>query len=218
MKRVVWLFICLAAWHGLPAQAQVEDLSGYWAPILTEDFELRTMGARKGDYGGIDLNQAGREAADRYAAGHPDDGYLFSQCGPHGPPAILFTDTRLYITRDDKTLTMQLEAEGRTREFHLGTVPAGSGLTWQGRSTAFEEGKSLLTVITRDMQPGLLRDNGVPYSDQAVLTEHFTRHDDLFTVIVVVEDPEYLTAPFIKSTSFRRIQRPADWNMGSCRN
>ena len=59
------------------------------------------------------------------------------------------------------------------------------------------------------MRAGYLRKNGVPYSEDAVVTEAFHRHDEpngdvWFTVTTIVEDPRYLTQPFITSTSFRK--------------
>jgi hypothetical protein len=41
-----------------------------------------------------------------------------------------------------------------------------------------------------------------------VVTEYYNRHSDFgtewFTVTTVVEDPKYLTQPFITSTSFKK--------------
>ena len=58
------------------------------------------------------------------------------------------------------------------------------------------------------MSPGYLRKNGVPYSQNAGLTEYFDRHSDFgsewFTVTTIVEDPQYLTQPFITSTHFKK--------------
>jgi len=194
-----------------------EDLSGYWRPLIMEDFQMRMHGVQKGDYGGIELNDTARAMADAFGQNAGEDELLFDKCGPHGPPRIMFTNTRLHITQDDKVITMELEAEGQVRYFYLdGRKWTGGELLQQGHSSAYEDGKSMLTVITRHMRPGLLRSNGIPYSDQAVLTEHYTRHGDYFTVIQALEDPKYLKEPFITSTSFRRIPKPDDWRMGSC--
>ena len=63
------------------------------------------------------------------------------------------------------------------------------------------------------MRAGYLRKNGVPYSEDAVVTEAFHRHDEpngdvWFTVTTIVEDPRYLTQPFITSTSFKQETGP----------
>ncbi|MBF8269251.1 MAG: hypothetical protein HW386_960 [Gammaproteobacteria bacterium] len=198
--------------------AAPEDLSGYWEPLIMEDFILRTQGVKKGDYNGIELNDLARTAADHFKPDAGKDELLLDKCGPHGAPRVMFTATRLHITQNDREITMELEAEGQIRRFYLDSRDwPGGELQWQGHSIAYEEGDGLLTVITRHLRPGLLRSNGVPYSEEAVLTEHYTRHGDYFTVIQAVEDPKYLQAPFITSTSFHRISKPDDWRMGSCR-
>ena len=211
------IFIVLLA-NNASAVSAAEDLSGYWRPLIMEDFQMRMHGVKKGDYGGIELNDAARAMADEYGMQAGEDELLFDKCGPHGPPRIMYTDTRLHITQDDKVISMELEAEGQVRHFYLDGRPwPGGGLLQQGHSTAYEDGRSMLTVITRHMRPGLLRSNGIPYSDEAVLTEHYTRHGDYFTVIQALEDPKYLQQPFVTSTSFRRIAKPDDWRMGACR-
>ena len=71
------------------------------------------------------------------------------------------------------------------------------------------------------MRAGYLRKNGVPYSEDAVVTEAFHRHDEpngdvWFTVTTIVEDPRYLTQPFITSTSFRTEADQSKWNPAPC--
>ena len=71
------------------------------------------------------------------------------------------------------------------------------------------------------MKAGYLRKNGVPYSEDAVLTEYYNRHSgpgdlEWFTVTTVVEDPKYLTQPFITSSSFRREADNSKWKPAPC--
>ena len=59
------------------------------------------------------------------------------------------------------------------------------------------------------MKAGYLRKNGVPYSEDTVLTEYFNRHDEpsgdqWIIVTSVIEDPKYLNQPFLLSTSFKK--------------
>jgi hypothetical protein len=65
-----------------------------------------------------------------------------------------------------------------------------------------------LKVVTTQLRPGWLRKNGVPYSENTVMTENFIRFsdesDEWFTVVTTVEDPTYLTQSFITSTNFKR--------------
>jgi len=52
------------------------------------------------------------------------------------------------------------------------------------------------------MKAGWIRRNGVPHSDRATLTEYWMRHGDYLTIVSVLEDPVYLTAPFVRSATF----------------
>ena len=44
------------------------DVTGYWASIVGEDWRYRVTTAPKGDYAGVPLNGAGRQAADAWDA------------------------------------------------------------------------------------------------------------------------------------------------------
>jgi hypothetical protein len=116
--------------------------------------------------------------------------------------------------------------------------PVGAGeRTWQGESVAqwyrqpqprglgFGGRGALpggsLRVVTRNLRAGYLRANGVPYSENAVVTEAFYRHDEpngdaWITVTTIVEDPQYLNQPFITSSSFKREADQSGWNPKPC--
>ena len=126
-----------------------------------------------------------------------------------------------------------------------GLQPRTSGLqsrrstaaSWQGTSIAEWEqilspgglGVSLqqapprqgtLKVTTTNLRAGYLRKNGVPYSESTTMTEYFDRvtaagHDWL-TVYTVVQDPKYLSQPFITSTHFKREADAAKWSPSPC--
>src|SRR6202030_3331101 len=66
-----------------------------------------------------------------------------------------------------------------------------------------------LKVVTTNLRSGYLRKNGVPYSEDAKLTEYFDvirerNGDVLLMVTTVVDDPKYLRQPFIVTTQFRK--------------
>jgi hypothetical protein len=96
-------------------------------------------------------------------------------------------------------------------------VPAGRG---RGGPPAPRGGS--LKVVTTKLKPGYLRKNGIPYSEQAVVTEYFDRHDELdgveqwFTVTTIVEDSKYLNQPFITSTHFKKEADAAKWRPTPC--
>ena len=79
-----------------------------------------------------------------------------------------------------------------------------------------------LRVTTTGFREGYLRKNGVPYSEQATITEYFHRlpthpnGDNWLHVITVVEDPRYLSQPFYTSTSFRLEPNDANFKPTPC--
>ena len=77
-----------------------------------------------------------------------------------------------------------------------------------------------LKVITTGAKSGYLRWNGVPYSEDAVITEHFDRYvafgDEWLTITTIVEDPKYLNQSFIVSTDFKREANSAKWHPTPC--
>ena len=73
--------------------------------------------------------------------------------------------------------------------------------TWQGFSTGKWEG-DVLTVTTTHLKTAWVRRNGLPRSEKAVITEHWVRHGKYLTVATIVNDPAYLTEPFIRTTDF----------------
>ncbi len=89
-----------------------------------------------------------------------------------------------------------------------------------GRGAAAPPRDGSLKVVTTSMRPGYFRRNGVPYSENAVMTEYFDRHaaygTDWFTVTTSVDDPKYLTQPFITSTHFKKEADGSRWNPTPC--
>jgi hypothetical protein len=95
------------------------------------------------------------------------------------------------------------------------------GLGFGGRGGSGGMNGGSLKVVTTHMKSGYLRKNGVPYSEAAVVTEYYQRHSgpadlEWFTVTTVVEDPMYLTQPFITSSSFRREADSSKWKPSPC--
>jgi hypothetical protein len=222
------------------------DLTGQWVSIVTEDWRWRMVTPPKGDYASVPLNAEGRKVADGWDLAA--DNASGNQCRPFGAAAIMRVPTRVRISwQDDNTLKLDTDAGQQTRLFRFaapapsGVLPLPSALagarSWQGVSTAqwfrqpqsrglaFGRGGPLaggsLRVVTRQLRAGYLRKNGVPYSEDAIVTEAFHRHDEpngdvYFTVTVIVEDPRYLTQPFLTSSSFRREADQSKWNPTPC--
>ena len=78
-----------------------------------------------------------------------------------------------------------------------------------------------LKVVTTNLRAGYLRKNGVPYSENATVTEYFDvaklrGGQDLMVVTTIVEDPRYLAQPFIISTQFKKQRDAAGWEPTPC--
>ena len=104
-------------------------------------------------------------------------------------------------------------------------APGGGGRGQRGGpppSSAINQGGAL-QVITTGFREGYLRKNGVPYSEDASITEYFHRlpqhpnGDTWLHVVTIVADPRYLTEPFYTSTHFKLEPNGADWNATACR-
>lgn len=99
---------------------------------------------------------------------------------------------------------------------------AGGG---QGGGRGMGAGANALSgsfkVVTTNMRPGYMRRNGVPYTANAVLTEFFDRTeeangDSWLIVTSSLDDPKYLTLPFMTSTHFKREPDGSKFNPRPC--
>lgn len=210
-----------------PRAAAAFDMTGDWMSVVTEDWRWRMMTPPKGDYASVPLNAEGQKLANTWDWERDQAGE--NKCRPFGAPAIMRQPGRLRISwQDDTTLKIETTAGSQTRLLRFERPAAAGPKTWQGlsfaewrkqprvvglgvgggRGAASVAGGNL-KVVTTGMRAGYLRPNGVPYSEDAVVTEYFNRHTgprdlEWLTVTTIVEDPKYLTQPFITSTDFRR--------------
>jgi hypothetical protein len=205
------------------------DLTGTWVSIVTEDWRWRMMPPLRGDYAAVPLTAEGRRVADNWdPAADEANG---QQCKFYGAAAVMRQPGRLAITwADDNTLQIRTDAGTQTRLLRFGTAAPAGERTWQGQTTALWElppsavpgggggggrgrggakPSGALKAVTTNMRAGYLRKNGVPYSENATLTEYFVRvagpaNADWLVVTSIVEDPVYLTTPFVTSAHFKR--------------
>lgn len=78
-----------------------------------------------------------------------------------------------------------------------------------------------LVVATQSLQAGYLQPNGVPYSQEAELTEYITAFKlpdgtDGLVVTAVLEDSTNLNVPFVRSTHFKREPNDSKWEPYPC--
>ena len=169
------------------------DLTGTWVSVVTEDWRWRMRTPPKGDYASVPLTPAATKVADGWDPAR--DTAAGEQCRAYGAPAIMRVPGRIRISWDnDNTLKVETEAGTQTRLFHFTAPPAGTSPPgWQGTSEASwmvagggggRRGGGAaprfgsLRVITTNARPGYLRKNGVPYSANARVTEHFIRTNE----------------------------------------
>jgi hypothetical protein len=107
-----------------------------------------------------------------------------------------------------------------------GPVLAGGGGRGQRRGpppTASQNEGGSIEVTTTNFRAGYLRKNGVPYSENAKITEYIHRlpaapnGDVWLHVVTIVDDPQYLSEPFYTSTMFKREPSGSKWRPTECR-
>jgi hypothetical protein len=220
-----------------PRESAALDLTGQWVAIVNEDWRWRMVTPPHGDYASVPLNDEGRRVADLWEPS--SDG----RCEAFGAVGVMRMPTRLRVAWDgDDALVIETDAGRQTRRLTFDRAATAGGRSLQGHSIAEwvrplpppggpglggagggqQRPGGYLKVITTSLLPGWLRRNGVPYSEDAVLTEYVDRFrapngDEWLMVTAIVDDPKYLNTRYITSSHFRREQGEARWNPQACR-
>ena len=216
------------------------DLTGYWVSIVNEDWRWRMVTPPKGDYASVPLNDAGRKIADSWEPSK--DG----RCEAYGAAALMRMPTRLHITWESAAvLKIETDAGQQTRRLQFDTsrpTPTSRSLQgfsvaeWErparaggaGRGGRGGEGQTGLVpganlkVVTTRLNGGWLRKNGVPYSEDAVVTEYFDRFaapngEEWLVVTTTVTDPKYLNQDFVTSSHFKKEPDGSKWSPLPCK-
>ena len=220
-----------------PRAAAPIDLTGYWVSLVTDDWRWRVVPPPKGDVLYLPVNAEGRRVASEWDPAR--DQAAGEQCRAYGAGGLMHLPGRLHISwQDDRTLVVEVDAGTQTRVLHFGaTAPATEPPSWQGYSVAQWENDgagggrrgrpasvkpihgSLKTVTTR-LRPGYFRRNGVPYSENAVLTEYWTTLADegveYLVVTNILDDPRYLAQPYVRSVQFKKQADSKGWRPTPC--
>lgn len=228
-----------------PQAAAPIDLTGWWVSIVTEDWRWRMVTPAKGDYASMPMNAEARRVADTWDPAK--DEREGNACKSYGAAGIMRVPGRVHVTwENDSTLKIETDAGTQTRLLRFGDATPTGEPGWQGYSAATWEiaggggrggppgggaGRGAaaapaprfgsLKVVTTRMKPGYLRKNGVPYSENAVLTEYFDvsplpNGGPLLLVTAVVEDSRYLNLPFIVSSQFKKEADGSKWDPTPC--
>jgi hypothetical protein len=143
-RAIAAAVLCLAAFASVTAQSAPSiyqryapiDLTGTWVSIVTEDWDVRMLTPKKGDFHSLPLTRAAQDAANRIdmtqveAAGRACDAY--------GAPAVMRHPGRVRIAwQDGATIRMETNAGQQTRLLHFTASDARRGdPTLQGFSAA----------------------------------------------------------------------------------
>jgi hypothetical protein len=225
------------------------DLTGYWVSLITDDWRWRMMTPPKGDYMYLPLNAEGRRVTEAWDP--DKDAAAGEECRAYGAAGVMRLPGRLHITwESDNILKIETDAGTQTRRFHFGAASAPAGeRTWQGHSVArwdlpgggrragggvppvaYSDGArpaagrprtGSLRVVTNHMKAGYFRKNGVPYSENAVFTEHYVTlveptSDEYLVLTMILEDPQFLAAPYIRSVQFKKQSDATGWKPTGC--
>lgn len=211
------------------------DITGYWVALITDDWRYRMLTPPKGNVDYLPVNAEGRRLANAWDPAA--DAANGEQCKAYGAGGVMRLPTRLHIAWDgDNALRVDTDAGTQTRRFLFGvSQPPAGPPTWQGysvarwdlpagargRSAAASAGRGQLSVSTTRMRPGYLRKNGIPYGARAVLNEYFVRLVDrggqeYLAVTTMVEDPQYLQQPYVKTYEFKKQRDASGWKPTSC--
>jgi hypothetical protein len=205
------------------------DLTGYWVSYVTENWRYRMVTPAKGEYRRIPASPAALPLINGWDP--VADEKAGNQCKSYGAAAIMNVPGRLRISwQDANTLRIDTDAGTQTRRLVFAATAPKRGSakadapSWQGESSARWEpadGGGSLRVVTTNMRAGYLRKNGVPYSDRATLTEHFDLTSvpgvgQMLLVNTVVEDPVYLTGPYVTSPHFKKETDGSKWDPTPC--
>jgi hypothetical protein len=225
-----------------PQAAAPFDPTGYWVSMIVDEWRFRVT-PQKGDILYLPINADARQLANAWDPAK--DEAEGKSCKAYGAVGVMQRPGRLHITWDNPT-TVKVEADAgtQTRTLHFGPAAAEKGPpSWQGYSTAewqLPGGRGRrgapspappdpvsgsrpggLKVVTTNMLPGYIRKNGVPYSGSAVLTEYMQRlagqqGDSYLALTAMVDDPTYLTQPFVRTYTFKKLANGSGWEPTPC--
>jgi len=214
----VILTSAMAAGQNSASQTSGIDISGSWAAAGGGGGENELV-----DYAGEPLNEAGRMYALTWNPTMMTTRQ--QQCAGYEPIRLLERGSRRFWEVRDP-YTQKLIAIGMYGQITEGTrtvwmdgrphPPAYAKHSFLGFATGKYEG-NVLTVYTTHLKRNWIRTpNGVPFSDQATLVEHFIRHGDRLTYVTVLTDPVYFTEPLLTTADMVRSNRNPDAWLYAC--
>jgi hypothetical protein len=225
--------------EGAPAAAPLTaraapaiELIGNWVSVVNEDWRWRMITPPKGDFASVPLNAEGTRVGNTWKEA------MDGQCQAYGMAGLMRMPTRVRISwQDSQTLKIETDAGVQTRLLRFDSAavkPTTRSLqgftvaTWERAGGGGRRGdgppppRGSLKAVTSMLTAGWLRKNGVPYSQDATVTEYFDRftvpnNDEWFSVTTVVSDPKYLNQDFVTSSHFKKEPDGSKWSPSPCR-
>ncbi len=212
MNRIFGYLLLTLVWN-TPAWAQM-SIVGEWAGRYHEDQADRVPGDVQGDFSGIPMNDAARRYAEAWDVRRVT--LLEHQCQPYNLPHIYRGPLQFRIWEEKDPATQQIVAY----KVYIGTYmqyrtiwmdgrphpPDYAPHTFMGFSTGQWNG-DILTVTTTHIKKEFLRRSGAPSSDLTTVVEHYIRHGNLLSHVIIATDPVYLSEPYVNSQEFVLMDR-----------
>jgi len=190
------------------------NLAGEWAGRYHEDQADRVPGEVNGDFTGVPLNDAARRYAEAWDVTRVN--LLEHQCQPYSLPHIYRGPLQFRIWEEKDPGAQYVIAY----KLYLGTYqqwrtiwmegrphpPDYAPHTFMGFSTGVWNG-DILTVNTTHIKKEFYRRSGIPSSDLTTVVEHYIRHGNLLTHVMIANDPVYLSEPYINTEEFVMMER-----------
>src|SRR4030095_16342278 len=196
-----------------PASAQI-SIVGEWAGRYHEDQSDRVPGDIQGDFTGVPINEGARRYAESYDVRRVN--LLTHQCQPYNLAHIYRGPLQFRIWEEKNPATQEIIAY----KIYIGTYQQYRTIWMDGRPhppdyaphtfMGFSTGKwngDVLTVRSTHIKKEFLRRSGIPSSDQTTVVEHYIRHGNLLSHVMIITDPVYLTEPYVHSQEFALMER-----------
>jgi len=205
--------LCLVAAAPIVANAQL-SLVGEWAGRYHEDQGDRVPGDVQGDFTGVPLSDAARRYAEAFDVTRV--AVLEHQCQPYNVAHIYRGPIQFRVFEDKNPATQEIVAYRQFSGTYMQwrTIwmdgrphpPAYVPHTHMGFSTGEWHG-DILTVTTTHIKKEFYRRSGIPSSDLTTLVEHYIRHGNVLSHVMIITDPVYLTEPYVLSQEFVLMER-----------
>ena len=201
VKGLWFLLLMLVLVPSRPAWAQV-DVGGQWSPRTYND------GRDIGDYTGIPLNEAGRMKSATFSPEQVD--LPENVCRPHAfDLGLRVAPSQLYITQEVDPVTRRIVAYNFHTPWSEQVIwmdgrphpPDYAFHEWSGFATGQWEDDTLVTT-TSHLKEAFITRTGVPRSSKSTITTRINRFGDILTVTLIINDPAYLTEPYIRESSW----------------